>query len=138
MPKKIKIERIYTQSIEQVWNAISSQDALAEWLMPNDFKLVKGHTFKFKAPKQPGFDGIVNCEVIDFKIPTKLQFTWQGGPLKNPTLITFQLEAIKEGTKLTFTQSGFEGFIGGYVVRFILGQGWKNLLNKKIITYLTK
>jgi uncharacterized protein YndB with AHSA1/START domain len=131
-----EIEKIYPNPIEEVWEAIASSEALATWLMPNDFKLIKGHKFQFIAPKQPMFDGTVHCEIIDFEVPTKLQYTWQGGPLTKPTIVTFDLLSIADGTKLTFTQSGFEGFIGGYIVRFILGQGWKNLLNKKIKSYL--
>lgn len=136
MGKEIKIERSYPHTVEKVWEAISTSEALASWLMPNDFKLIRGHRFQFRAPRQPGFDGIVNCEVLDFNEPTLLKFSWQGGPLKKPTVVTFKLRATADGTHLQFTHSGFEGVIGGYIVRFILGQGWKNLLVKKILQYL--
>jgi len=136
MSKQIQLERTYPHPIEKVWSAIATSEALASWLMPNDFKLEKGHRFQFRAPKQPGFDGIVRCQILDFSAPHLLQYSWQGGPLKKPTVVTFKLLAVPGGTRLNFTHSGFEGIVGGYIVRFILGQGWKKLLAEKIVGYL--
>lgn len=138
MGKEIKIERFYPYPIEVVWNAIASSEALSEWLMPTDFKLEKGFEFTFRTKPQPGFDGIVKCKVIDFAVPERLSYSWQGGPLKKPTLVSFELRSTKDGTMLYFRQSGFEGLINQYIVRFILGSGWKDLLFRKIILYLEK
>lgn len=138
MGKEIRIQRFYPYPIDKVWTAITTSEALTEWLMPNDFKLEINHEFKFRTKPQPGFDGIVKCKVIDFEIPSKLQFTWQGGPLKKPTLVTFELKETNNGTHLHFTHSGFEGFINQYIVRFILGSGWKGLLKTSIKKYLDK
>jgi uncharacterized protein YndB with AHSA1/START domain len=135
MAKDIIIERIYHKPIEQVWAAISTAEALSVWLMPTDFVLKKGHKFQFKAPKQVGFDGTIKCEVLDFDIPYLLIYSWQGGPLKEPTQVRWQLETIPEGTKLTFTHSGFKG-MSGFFVHLILGSGWQGLLKKKILNYL--
>jgi uncharacterized protein YndB with AHSA1/START domain len=138
MPKEINIERDYPYPIEKVWEAISTPESLAAWLMPNNFKLEKGYSFTFKTKPQPGFDGIVNCRVLDFEIPRKLQFTWQGGPLKKSTLVTFTLQEIEHGTKLIFSHSGFEGIINQYIIRFILGSGWRSLFDNTFEKYLSK
>ncbi len=138
MAKEINIERFYPYSIDKVWNAIASSEALSEWLMPTDFKLEVGYEFTFRTKPQPGFDGIVKCRVIDFEVPTRLIYTWQGGPLKKPTTVSFELTSTQDGTILYFKHSGFEGFINQYIVRFILGTGWKDLLFKKIKLYLDK
>lgn len=138
MAKSIHIERTYDHPIERVWQAIASSEALAGWLMPNDFKLEKGHRFTFQAPKQPGFDGIVRCEVLGFEAPHRLQYSWQGGSMKRPTVVTFELLAEGARTHLKFSHSGFEGLVNGYIVRFILGQGWKRLLSRKILNYLQR
>ena len=138
MAKEITIERFYPYPIESVWTAIATSEALSEWLMPNDFQLKIGHDFTFKTKPQPGFDGIVKCRIIDFEAPTRLSYTWQGGPLKKPTTVSFKLASTTDGTILYFRHSGFEGFINQYIVRFILGRGWKDLLFKKIKMYLDK
>jgi uncharacterized protein YndB with AHSA1/START domain len=138
MGKEINIERFYPFPIEKVWSAITTTEALSEWLMPTNFKLEKGFEFNFRTKPQPGFDGIVKCKVIDFEVPTRLSYSWQGGPLKKPTVVSFELKSSEGGTLLSFKHSGFEGLINQYIVRFILGSGWKNLLFKKIKTYLDK
>lgn len=137
MAKEIHIQRFYPYPIHKVWAAISTSEAFSEWLMPNDFKLELGREFTFKTKPQPGFDGIVKCRVIDFEVPHRLAFTWQGGPLKKPTTVNFELSPTPEGTILNFRHSGFEGFINSYIVRFILGNGWKDLLFKRILKYLS-
>jgi uncharacterized protein YndB with AHSA1/START domain len=136
MGKQINIERFYPHSIEQVWNAISTKEALSEWLMPTDFELEKGFEFSFRTKPQPGFNGIVKCRVIDVEVPRVLSYSWQGGPLKKPTIVRFELKPENGGTMLYFTHSGFEGLINEYIVRFILGRGWKDLLFRKIKSYL--
>ena len=136
MSKEILIKRLYDYPIEKVWEAISTSEALAQWLMPNNFKLEIGYEFTFQTKPQLGFDGKIKCKVLDFQIPNKLQFSWQGGPMKKPTVVTFELETEKEKTLLTFTQSGFEGLISKNLVRFILANGWRKLLNKNITKYL--
>lgn len=136
MAKEIVIKRTYPYPIETVWHAISSAEALSEWLMPTDFTLAIGQEFVFRTKPQPGFDGIVRCRIVDFAVPTKLQYTWQGGPMKKPTLVSFELSEVPGGTMLLFRHSGFEGFINQYIVRFILGAGWRKLLLKKIESYL--
>lgn len=138
MAKDIHIERFYPYPIEKVWNAIATPEALSAWLMPTDFRLEVGYEFTFRTKPQPGFDGIVKCRVIDFEVPTRLSYTWQGGPLKKPTTVSFELKPLNEGTMLYFRHSGFEGFINQYIVRFILGSGWQDLLFKKIKLYLDK
>ncbi len=138
MGTEINIEKFYPYPIEKVWQAIATSDALSEWLMPNDFKLEIGHTFTFKTKPQPGVDGIVNSQFVFFEIATRVIYTWQGGPLKKPTTISFELKSTQNGTILNFKHSGFEGFINQYIVRFILGNGWKDLLLKKIKLYLDK
>lgn len=138
MAKEITIERFYPYSIDKVWEAIATAEALSEWLMPTDFTLAVGHEFTFRTKPQPGFDGIVRCKIIAYEIPTLLIYTWQGGPIKKPTTVRFELKSVQDGTLLYFNHSGFEGFINQYIVRFILGNGWKDLLFKKIKSYLYK
>jgi uncharacterized protein YndB with AHSA1/START domain len=136
MAKEIVIQRVYPYTVDTVWRAIASAEALSEWLMPTDFSLAIGQEFVFHTKPQPGFDGLVRCRIVDFVVPTKLQYTWQGGPMKKPTLVSFELSPVPEGTKLLFRHSGFEGFINQYIVRFVLEAGWKKLLSKKINAYL--
>lgn len=138
MADRIQLERFYPHPIEKVWRAISTSEALGAWLMPNSFELKKGHLFEFRTRPQPGFDGIVRCQVLEFEEPVYLRFSWQGGPMKSPTQVAFELSPREGGTLLRLTHSGFEGLLNRYLIRFVLGSGWKNLLRKAIPQYLSQ
>ena len=127
--QKIHREVIYPYPIEEVWQAIASKKALSSWLMETDFEPIVGKRFSFKTNPQPGFDGLVEGEVLVVEAPHKLVYSWQGGSLKR-TVVTFRLEEIKEGTKLTLEHTGFAG-LRELIPRFILGSGWGSLLKKK-------
>ena len=126
MRRDIKLEAFYPYSVETVWEALTDSEALAEWLMPNDFEPRLGHRFRFRTKPAPGFDGIVHCEVIEIIEFERLAFTWKGGPID--TTVTFTLAPRPNGTQLKLEHTGFEG-LHAILVSFILGSGWK----KKII-----
>lgn len=126
MKRDIKLEAFYPWPIETVWQALTDSEALAEWLMPNDFSPRVGHKFQFHTTPKPGFDGIVNCEVTELVERERLAFTWKGGGIN--TVVTFTLEPEPSGTRLKLEHNGFEG-LRAVLVSFILSSGWR----KKII-----
>jgi uncharacterized protein YndB with AHSA1/START domain len=136
MQRDLRLEKIYPHPIQRVWAALTDPRALATWLMENDFQPMLGHRFTFRARPQPGWDGFTYCEVTELEPPRCLAFTWRGGAGKGrpPTLDTtvrFTLEAVQEGTRLVFEQRGFAGY-KGFLLSFMLGSGWKKMLNRKL------
>jgi uncharacterized protein YndB with AHSA1/START domain len=131
MSKKAELTTVYDHPIEDVWEALTHKEAMSEWLMPCDIEPVVGHRFQFKTKSYPGFNGIVNCEVLEVVPNKKLSFSWSGGSLKNTT-VTFELTSLGDKTRLNFEHSGFEGFFNRFIVSRILASGWRN----KILTVL--
>jgi uncharacterized protein YndB with AHSA1/START domain len=121
----------YPHTPDRVWRALTEPKALTAWLMPNDFAPVVGHHFTFRAPPQPWFDGVVRCEVLAVEPPRQLSYTWQGGPMRAPTTVTWTLEPVSEGTRVRLVHAGFTG-LGGRIVRLILGSGWRSLLARAL------
>ena len=118
----------YGHPRERVWAALTSSESLARWLMPNDFEPVVGHAFQFRTDPGPGFDGIVNCEVLELEPPHRMVWTWVGGPID--TRVTFELEELPNGgTLLRFAQRGFTG-VRGALVSKILGAGFARMYRK--------
>ncbi|HEX2281367.1 MAG TPA: SRPBCC domain-containing protein, partial [Thermomicrobiales bacterium] len=119
--------------IERVWNALTDSATLSKWMLfkTNDFKPVVGHAFQFR--DAPGFDGTINCEVIEVDRPHRLSYTWvsdQVGPsnLEQSTVVTWTLTEAGGGiTRLHLEQSGFHSGarqeIGG------AKYGWKAMLD---------
>jgi uncharacterized protein YndB with AHSA1/START domain len=62
--RTLVIERELPHPPEKIWRALTEGALLEEWLMSNDFKPVVGHRFKFRATPVPGWNGIIESEVL--------------------------------------------------------------------------
>ena len=129
MRRDLRFEATYPHPPERVWRALTERAALAAWLMENDFEPRLGHRFTFRTRPAPGFDGVVHCEVTELEPPRRLAYTWKGG--KIDTTVSFALEAVEGGTRLVLEHRGFAG-AGGMMVSYILGNGWKKMVEKKL------
>jgi uncharacterized protein YndB with AHSA1/START domain len=134
--RNLRFEVVYPHKMESVWQALTDREALAEWLMPNDFRAELGHQFTFRTDPAPGFDGIINCKVIQCEPPRRLAYTWASSNGID-TVVLFALEPFGDaGTKLVLEHNGFAG-LRGLLVSFILGAGWrKKLLRTRLPAYL--
>lgn len=118
--------------IEQVWHALTDSATLSKWMLfrSNDFKPVVGHAFQFR--DAPGFDGVIDCEVIEVNKPQRLAYSWVTSgqsDLPHSTVVTWTLSEAEGGvTRLQLEQSGFRGEarqeIGG--ARY----GWMSMLEQ--------
>jgi uncharacterized protein YndB with AHSA1/START domain len=126
----------YPYPAEQVWAALTSSEALAAWLMPNDFKPVPGHQFTFQTKPAPGFDGIVHCEVLEIDPPHRMAWSWAGG--KIDTTVTFTLAPDgQHATRLRLRQVGFHG-LSGQLTRRILAGGYPRILGQRLPAWLAR
>lgn len=117
------IERsiIIEAPIQQVWEAISTSEGLAAWLMPNDFQPVLGHEFTFRGEPKNGWDGIVYCKVMELIPPERLGFTWTGGNMEQ--YVSFQLVPLEQkATQLLLVHSGWRAEHA--MIREIMYDGW--------------
>jgi uncharacterized protein YndB with AHSA1/START domain len=94
---------------EKVWRALTDPALLNEWLLPViGLTLEPGAAFTFKTQPHPGWDGIVNCRILEIDAQKKLSYTWTVGDMELDTVVTFTLAPTAEGTRLTLVQSGFK------------------------------
>jgi uncharacterized protein YndB with AHSA1/START domain len=94
-------------SPEKVWRALTDPALLTEWLLPViDLKLEPGAPFTFKTQPHPGWDGIVNCRMLEIEAQRKLRYAWSVPFLE--TVVTFTLTPTASGTHLSLVQSGFK------------------------------
>ena len=134
MKTDIDITRSFGHPIERVWAALTSSEALAAWLMPNDFVAEVGREFTFTTRPRPGFDGTVHCRVVELEPPGRMVWSWAGGKLD--TLVTFTLTADgPERTTLRMHQIGFHG-LSAQLVRRILESGWIKIYGTRLPDYL--
>jgi uncharacterized protein YndB with AHSA1/START domain len=93
---------------EKVWRALTDPALLAEWLLPVvELELEPGAAFTFKTQPYPGWDGIVNCRILEIEPHKTLSYTWVVGDMDLNTVVTFTLTPTASGTRLSLVQAGF-------------------------------
>ena len=134
---QIQIKRVYKHEISKVWRALTSKEALSEWLMETkNFELNVGAKFSFYTKPIGKFDGVVNCEVLEYNEPYIISYSWKASSMKRPTLVVWELKKLsKSETLLTLSHTKFEG-LNGWITKQILRNGWKGILSKKLTKYL--
>ncbi len=130
----IEKEIVYPVAPAAVWRGLTDREALATWLMPNDFTPQVGHRFTLRTRPAPGFDGTVHCQVLELEEPRRMVWSWRGGPID--TVVTFDLDEVRGGTRLRFRQEGFSGFREN-LVRLMLAQGWRRVYGRGLGGWLS-
>ncbi|AFZ19378.1 SRPBCC family protein [Allocoleopsis franciscana] len=108
MLRDLKLDVFYPYSPERVWQAITNRRVLAQWLMENDFEPRIGHKFRFEPQPHQGVNEAIHCEVIELDEPRSLSYTWRGGLMGKPTIVTWRLVPMEGGTQLQLEHKGFE------------------------------
>jgi uncharacterized protein YndB with AHSA1/START domain len=103
--------------IERVWRALTDHTEFGEWFRVRlDGPFIPGQQSRGHIT-YPGFEHVVwQATIKTMDHPTLFAFTWHPYAIdpavdytkEPPTLVTFQLEPVPAGTRLTITESGFD------------------------------
>jgi uncharacterized protein YndB with AHSA1/START domain len=99
-------DEIFRHPIETVWHALTDSVTLASWLMPNDFVPRLGHRFTLRSPALPGWRGWAECQVLELDPPRRMVWSWLSTDVGEPTVLTFELSTVPEGTRLRLEHVG--------------------------------
>jgi uncharacterized protein YndB with AHSA1/START domain len=107
--RTVTVEREFPHAPEKLWRALTQPHLIAEWLMQNDFQPAVGHRFKLRAEPQPGWNGIIDCEVLVVEPLKTLSYTWISGEGEwaLQSIVTLSLTPKGAGTLLRMEQTGF-------------------------------
>ena len=134
----IVIEETFPYSIEQVWQALTDPAAIADWLMPGDFKAIVGHKLEFRCAGHGEFDGVVKVEILKVEIPRLLAYSWLGGDIKIPTVVTYTLTALpRNQTRLVLKHTGFSEDNGKFMHSLVQG-GWPGKIKADLAKVLAR
>lgn len=131
---EIRIVRDYAYPVTRVWRALTDPDLIPLWTAtgaggrPEGFAPVPGTRFRFVAKPKPGWNGIVNCEVVEAREPTLLRYTWTDDAGGDTTVVTYSLEPAGGGTRFTYEHTGFTG-VGGLFMAQLLGRVRRKMLS---------
>lgn len=108
---EIVITKTYKAPVEKVWRALTDIDQMRQWYFPMlaDFKPETGFTTEFEAgPEgQPYLHRWIVTKAVENKV---IAYKWLYPEIEGDSTVTFALETVAEGTKLTLTHSGIDSF----------------------------
>lgn len=103
------IERTYDAPVALVWQAITDRAAIKQWFMDfEDFVPEEGCQFHFTAEDNDNVRWLHRCVVTKVVPRQKLAYTWRYDGQPGDTLVTMELFAEGEKTRVKLTHSGLE------------------------------
>lgn len=120
------ITQEYPCSAEKLWHALTDPELVPLWTStgrggrPEGFKAEVGNHFRFVGKPVPGWKGIVDCEVLAVERPVMLRHTWKGDE-REPSIVTWRIDPTPGGARLSYDHTGFRGFDGIIMSKFVLG-----------------
>ncbi len=124
--RSVVVEKEFAHPAEKVWRALTESDLIAEWLMENDFQLEVGRHFQLRSQPVPGWDGVIDCEVLVAEPYERLSYSW--GTMGMQNAVAWTLTPTAGGTLLRMEQSGFrEDQVANYKGAMY---GWKSFVAK--------
>lgn len=124
---------------EKVWRALTEPALIARWLMDTDLQPVVGRAFTFRTQPMPGWDGVVQCEVLEVEPGRRLSYSWRGGAGEHriDTVVVWTLrETASGGTLLRLEHRGFKPENAS--ARQGLGKGWRGKVQERIAQILAE
>jgi uncharacterized protein YndB with AHSA1/START domain len=103
--RSLVIEREMPHPPEKIWRALTQGALIEEWLMKNDFQPSVGHRFSFRSTPVPGWDGVIDSEVLVIEPNSTLSYSW--GTMGTMSVVTWTLTPTKAGTHVRMEQTGF-------------------------------
>jgi uncharacterized protein YndB with AHSA1/START domain len=135
--KPLIIERIFEASTARVWSAISSRDEMKKWYFDlMEFRPEVGFEFKF-AVEHEGVNYVHLCKVTEAVTGRKLAYTWRYEGDPGDSLVTFELFAEGDKTRVKLTHEGLESFppVAAYA-RGNFEAGWTDIIGSSLKKHL--
>jgi len=131
------VERTFNASVATVWKAITTKDEMKRWFFElEEFKAETGFVFQF-AVEHKGFNYIHQCKVTKVVLNQALAFTWRYAGYEGDSLVTFELYAEGQKTRLRLTHTGLETFpkLPAFA-RTNFMEGWTQLVGTSLMDYI--
>lgn len=106
----VVVERTFNRPIARVWKALTDVEQMRQWYFDlKEFKPEVGFEFEFIVEHE-GMRYHHLCRVTEVDPPRKIAYTWRYKDEEGDSLVTFNLVADGDKTKLRLTHEGLETF----------------------------
>jgi uncharacterized protein YndB with AHSA1/START domain len=133
------IERTFNAPLARVWKALTDGDEMRCWYFDlKEFKPEVGFEFEFVVEHQ-GMRYHHLCKITEVIPPRKLAYTWRYKGHEGDSLVTFELFAAGDKTRLKLTHEGLETFPKTpSFARENFREGWTQIIGSSLKDFLEK
>lgn len=118
-PSTVERETVLPAGVDEVWEALTDDDRLAEWL-GDEVELDPVEGGELTVSDEDGERSGTVETVIEHE---RLRFTW-ARPGERPSRVEFAVEAVPAGTRLIVTETRIAGPVA------LAGRGWQRRLRR--------
>ena len=110
LAEAVVIERTFNAPVARVWKALTDVRDMRRWYFDlTEFKPEVGFEFEFTVEHE-GFKYSHLCRIAEVVPQKKLAYTWRYKGYEGDSLVTFELLADGDKTRLKLTHVGLETF----------------------------
>jgi uncharacterized protein YndB with AHSA1/START domain len=130
-------EYTYNAPVASLWQAITDNSKMKQWYFDiPEFRAELGFRFHFYAGNK-GKEYLHLCEVKEVAPGKKLSYSWQYKDHPGDTLVSFELFAEGEKTRVKLTHTGLESFPDqADFRRSNFQEGWTYILGTSLRTFV--
>lgn len=136
----IVVEQTFSASAEKIWNAITDKNEMKEWYFDiADFKPQKDFQFQFYGGTEAK-QYLHLCKITEVILNKKISYTWKYDGYSGESLVTFELFADSDKTKVRLTHEGLETFPANNpdFAKHNFVEGWNQIIKTSLKDYLEK
>ena len=130
-------ERTFNAPVARVWKALTDADEMRVWYFDlKEFKLEVGFEFEFTVQHE-GMRYHHLCKITEVIPQKKIAYTWRYAGEEGDSLVTFELFADGDKTRLQLTHEGLETFpkLPAYA-RTNFEKGWTEIIGSSLKQYV--
>ena len=137
----IHLVKDYPHAPAKVWRAVTDPALIPLWTATGaggrteGFATVEGTKFQLIGKPKPGWNGVVDCEVLEVDEPRLLRWSWTDTSTGDTTQVVYRIEPHTGGTRLTYEHTGFTG-LSGFFMAQLLGHVRRKMLSKGLTAVL--
>ena len=110
LAEAVEIERTFNAPVARVWKALTEREEMRQWYFDlKEFRPEVGFEFAFVIEHE-GVNYDHRCKITEVIPQKKLAYTWRYEGHEGDSLVTFELFAENDKTRLKLTHNGLETF----------------------------
>jgi uncharacterized protein YndB with AHSA1/START domain len=139
LAEAVVIERTFNAPVERVWKALTDVEQMRQWYFDlKKFKPEVGFEFEFVVEHE-GMTYDHRCKITEVVPQKKIAYTWRYEGHEGNSLVTFELFADGDKTRLKLTHKGLETFpkTPAYA-RENFEKGWTQIIGSELKQFVEK